>query len=80
MTKRQAVVIRPHISGLDEYMTKVKRLSALLNEASSLYDGLREARFKVSYYTESPTLKSCPHPEHSPSPEETSTDAPQDGH
>lgn len=80
MSKSKSVVIKPHVSGLDEHMEDVKVLSSLLNEASALYDKLREARFKVSYRVESPTTKRMPQDGHSPSPEETVTAEPHEGH
>lgn len=79
-SKRPAVIIRPHVGGLDDYMAKTNRLSGLLNEASALYDELKGAKFEVAYEIESATLNNCPHDGHSPSPDEMQTSEPHEGH
>lgn len=80
MTKKPIAVIKPRIDGLNEYMAKAERLSSLLSEAVGLHDELKGAVFEVGYEVSMPTLNSCPQPGHSPSPDETSTFEPHDGH
>jgi len=58
MADKVIMTIKPVVRGLDDYMSKVERLSSLLSESIRIYDELKDAEFVVDYEVVSPTLKS----------------------